>query len=235
MPDQKSLPSRQILLAADREELVERIELLQAELQRRMDVEEELLHVNLQKGTASLQTQVEEASRRFKVAQQELEAFRLEILQAEGDPAAQTPRPYIYEDLSAPPQEGPDRSQLRSLLQTFRRLRDERDRLRQEVEQSKVEVVELRDAAQREKVRAEKGAAEIATLGVTVADLDIARGRLLQEVEAARADVERLKAEADRPVCSPPPVAPPEPETRAPAPASGEVASLKEHLAEVQA
>src|SRR6185295_1289669 len=165
MPDQKSLPSRQILLAADREELVERIELLQAELQRRMDVEEELLHVNLQKGTASLQTQVEEASRRFKVAQQELEAFRLEILQAEGDPAAQTPRPYIYEDLSAPPQEGPDRSQLRSLLAVFRRLRDERDRLKQDVDKARSEI----DA---HKSRADKATAELAASGVGAATLD---------------------------------------------------------------
>src|SRR5262245_13422235 len=121
MPEQKNdvrgvPPSRQILLAADKEELVEQIELLQVELQRRMEVEEEILHVNLQKGTASLQSQVEEASRRFKVAQQELEAFRLEILREEGDPAGQAPRAYIYEDLSAPPQEGPDRSTLRSLL-----------------------------------------------------------------------------------------------------------------------
>src|SRR4029077_16454234 len=139
MPDQKRevsavSPSRQLLLAADKEELVQRIETLQADLQRRMELEEEILHQSLQKGTASLQSQVEEASRRFKVAQQELEAFRLEILQAEGDPAAQAPPPYIYEDLSAPPQEGPDRSHLRSLLATFRRLRDDRDRLKQEVE-----------------------------------------------------------------------------------------------------
>src|ERR1041385_3631503 len=107
MPDQKSDPSlsRQILLSADREELIEKIELLQGELQRRMDAEEEHLHMNLQRGTASLQAQVEEASRRFKAAQQELEAFRLEILQAEGDLASAAPRPYIYEDLSRPPQE----------------------------------------------------------------------------------------------------------------------------------
>src|SRR2546421_12599819 len=103
MPDQKSDPrgaasphlSRQILLSADREELIEKIEILQAELQRRMDAEEELLHANLQRGTASLQSQVEEASRRFRTAQQELEAFRLEVLQAEGDPVQAAPRPYI--------------------------------------------------------------------------------------------------------------------------------------------
>src|ERR1041384_2339690 len=134
MPDQKNvLPSRQILLASDKDELVERIEFLQAELQRRMDAEEEAVHANFQKGTASLQAQVEEASRRFKVAQQELEAFRLEILQAEGDPAGNVPRPYIYEDLNEPPTEGPDRNQLRSLLAAFRRLRDERDRLKRDL------------------------------------------------------------------------------------------------------
>jgi hypothetical protein len=73
MPDQKqdarsASPSRQILLSADKEELVGVIETLQADLQRRMEVEEEILHLNLQRGTASLQSQVEEASRRFKVA-----------------------------------------------------------------------------------------------------------------------------------------------------------------------
>ena len=60
MPDQKqdarsASPSRQILLAADKEELVGVIETLQADLQRRMEVEEEILHLNLQRGTASLQ------------------------------------------------------------------------------------------------------------------------------------------------------------------------------------
>src|SRR6185295_20030731 len=187
MPDQKSLPSRQILLAADREELVERIELLQAELQRRMDVEEELLHVNLQKGTASLQTQVEEASRRFKVAQQELEAFRLEILQAEGDPAAQTPRPYIYEDLSAPPQEGPDRSQLRSLLATFRRLRDDRDRLKLEVETARADATKARSEVEGHKTRAEKVVAELAVSGATTAAFDALESKLRKDLEAAQA------------------------------------------------
>lgn len=200
MPDQKKdvreiPPSRQILLAADKEELVERIESLQADLQRRMELEEEVLHQSLQKGTASLQAQVEEASRRFKVAQQELEAFRLEILQAEGDPAALSPRPYVYEDLSAPPQEGPDRSQLRSLLATFRRLRDERDRLKQEIDKAREDADKARAEVVHEKSRTERAAAELSTLGVTIADLETAQARLRQELEAARAEAERLKSQ----------------------------------------
>lgn len=193
MPDQKRevsgiSPSRQILLAADKEELVERIETLQADLQRRMELEEEILHQSLQKGTASLQSQVEEASRRFKVAQQELEAFRLEILQAEGDPAAQAPRPYIYEDLAAPPQEGPDRSQLRSLLAVFRRLRDERDRLKKEVEASRADA---------DKARAEKAAAELAAVGVPSAELDAVQEQLRRELGDVRAQLEKSRAETE--------------------------------------
>lgn len=190
-------PSRQILLAADKEELVTRIEALQVDLQRRMDVEEEILHLNLQKGTASLQAQVEEASRRFKVAQQELDAFRLEILQAEGDPSGQAARPYIYEDLSAPPQEGPDRSQLRSLLAVFRRLRDERDRLKQETGQTSQAMAALQSEAQAATLRAEKSGAEISTMAVTIADFEVSQGRLKQEALAAQAeaDAQRLRAE----------------------------------------
>ncbi|RPH38773.1 MAG: hypothetical protein EHM91_13375, partial [Planctomycetota bacterium] len=185
MPDQKqdarsASPSRQILLAADKEELVGVIETLQADLARRMEVEEEILHLNLQRGTASLQSQVEEASRRFKVAQQELEAFRLEILREEGDPAGQAPRPYIYEDLSAPPQEGPDRNTLRSLLASFRRLRDDRDRLKLEVE------------------RAATDKAEVAKLGSTIAELEAAGNRLKQELDAARAELQQLRDEVAR-------------------------------------
>lgn len=244
MPESKSdprtgaLPSRQILLSADKEELVERIESLQADLQRRMDLEEELLHLNLQKGTASLQAQVEEASRRFKVAQQELEAFRLEILQAEGNPAAQAPRPYIYEDLSAPPREGPDRSQLRGLLAAFRRLRDERDRLRQESEAARKESEQLRGDLAAEKTRAEKAAAELATLGVAVADFESAQTRLRGEIEAARAEIEQLRAQAERkpePVAAAPAPAP----SPLPAPApriepSPDLAALKSELHEAE-
>lgn len=227
MPEQKNgvrspLPSRQVLLAADKEELVERIESLQADLQRRMDVEEEILHAGLQKGTASLQSQVEEASRRFKIAQQELEAFRLEILRDEGDPAGQAPRPYIYEDLSAPPQEGPDRSTLRSLLASFRRLRDERDRLKREIEQAKDDTT-----------RADKAAAEIATLGVTVADLETAQTRLRQELEAARAEADRLRAEnaQEKPAPAAPAPAPAAPAAPANPP---ELESLKHEVAELE-
>jgi hypothetical protein len=228
MPEPKSdlkspLPSRQILLAADKEELVERIESLQADLQRRMEVEEEILHLNLQKGTASLQTQVEEASRRFKVAQQELEAFRLEILQSEGDASAQAPRPYIYEDLSAPPQEGPDRNQLRGLLAAFRRLRDDRDRLKQEVERARGETAELRGEQGALQARAEKAAAELATLGVTVADLEVAESRLRQELETSRSEAERLRGEAG--------------ERRAPEPRAdaSELAQAKRELSDLEA
>src|SRR6185503_4624670 len=197
MPDPKnevrSLPSREILLAADKWELVERIETLQADLQRRMELEEEILHQSLQKGTASLQSQVEEASRRFKVAQQELEAFRLEILQAEGDPAGQAPRPYIYEDLSAPPQEGPDRSQRRSLLATFRRLRDERDRLKQEVDQTRGDADKARGEIEAYKSRAEKATAELAVSGATAAAFDAMESKLRKDLEAAQAELQRLR------------------------------------------
>jgi predicted nucleic acid-binding Zn-ribbon protein len=207
MPDSKS-DARQLLLATDKGELVERIEFLQAELQRRMDVEEELVHANFQRGTASLQSQVEEASRRFRAAQQELEAFRLEILRSEGDPSAGTPRPYIYEDLSAPPTEGPSRDELRGLLAAFRRLRDDRDRNRRELEQARKDLGS-------EKVRAEKAAAELATAGVSIADFQVAQNRLRQEIEDARAEIERLRAEgtrapvaeATRPAPAPEPVA----------------------------
>ena len=185
MPDQKQdarsiSPSRQILLSADKEELVGVIETLQADLQRRMEVEEEILHLNLQRGPASLQSQVEEASRRFKVAQQELEAFRLEILSEEGDPAAKAPRPYIYEDLSAPPQEGPDRNTLRSLLASFRRLRDDRDRMKLEVERAAADKVEA------------------AKLGSTIAELEAEGKRLKQELDAALAELQTLRNEVIR-------------------------------------
>jgi hypothetical protein len=208
MPDQKKdvrevPPSRQILLATDKEDLVERVELLQSELQRRMDLEEEVLHQSLQKGTASLQAQVEEASRRFKVAQEELEAFRLEILQAEGDPAAQAPRPYIYEDLSAPPQEGPDRSQLRSLLATFRRLRDDRDRLKKEVEQARYDAQKSRGEMEAHKTRADKAIADLAASGVSAATLDAIEKKFRQEVEDARAEVQRLRILKSEPSPSP--------------------------------
>jgi hypothetical protein len=190
MPDQKhdvksASASRQILLAADKDELVGIIETLQADLQKRMEVEEEILHLNLQRGTASLQSQVEEASRRFKVAQQELEAFRLEILNEEGDPAGQAPRPYIYEDLSAPPQEGPDRNTLRSLLASFRRLRDDRDRLKGEVERAAADKV---DASR---------------LRAAVGELEAAGTRLKQELDAARAELQRLRDEISREKAAP--------------------------------
>src|SRR5262245_56202428 len=202
MPDQKhdvrgSSPSRQILLAADKEELVGIIETLQADLQKRMEVEEEILHLNLQRGTASLQSQVEEASRRFKVAQQELEAFRLEILREEGDPAGKTPRPYIYEDLSAPPEEGPDRNTLRSLLASFRRLRDDRDRLKVEIERARTD-----------KAHAEKAALEAARLVGVVAELEAAGARLKQDLDLAGAELQRLRDEVARE--KPAPAAPPE-------------------------
>ena len=210
MPDQKKdvrevPPSRQILLAADKEQLVERIEALQADLQRRMELEEEILHQSLQKGTASLQSQVEEASRRFKFAQQELEAFRLEILQAEGDPAAQTPRPYIYEDLSAPPQEGPDRSQLRSLLATFRRLRDDRDRLKLEVETARADATKARSEVEGHKTRAEKVVAELAVSGATTAAFDALESKLRKDLEAAQAELQRLRDRKLEPAPAPAP------------------------------
>src|SRR5436190_21205054 len=94
-PPSSDLPSRQHLLAADKEELIDRLESMARELQRRFDMEEEILHVNFQKGTASLQTQVEEASRRFRVAQQELEAFRVEIMESEGTERG-APRPCVF-------------------------------------------------------------------------------------------------------------------------------------------
>jgi chromosome segregation ATPase len=228
MADPKSDPSsaslsRQILLSADREELIEKIELLQGELQRRMDAEEELLHLNLQRGTASLQSQVEEASRRFKAAQAELEAFRLEILQAEGDPAGAA-RPYIYEDLSRPPQEGPKRSELRGLLAAFRRLRDDRDRQKRESEAARNELAA-------EKAKGEKAASELATLAVAAADFEVTKSRLHQEIEAARAEIheqrseiDRRRTELDRPAASPPP-----------APASqDELARLKSEVADLE-
>jgi len=225
MPDQKSDPraslSRQILLSADREELIEKIELLQGDLQRRMDAEEELLHLNLQRGTASLQSQVEEASRRFKVAQQELEAFRLEILQSEGDPAANAPRPYIYEDLTRPPKEGPDRNELRGLLAAFRRLRDDRDRQKKDAEGARNELAA-------ERARSEKASAEAATMGVTAADFEVTRSRLRQEIDAARAELAEARVEIDRLRGQKPAEAPRPPQNE------GEVASLRNELAEVE-
>jgi predicted nucleic acid-binding Zn-ribbon protein len=227
MPDQKS-DARQHLLNTEKEELVERIEFLQAELQRRMDVEEEQLHANFQRGTASLQSQVEEASRRFQAAQQELEAFRLEVLRSEGDSSAGSPRPYIYEDLSAPPTEGPNRDELRGLLAAFRRLRDDRDRHKRELEQARKELGS-------ETSRAEKAAAELATLGVSVADFQLAQDRLRQEIEEARAEIDRLRQEAERV-----PVPPPAPET-APAPLAAparrdpsDVAALRSELSDLE-
>jgi hypothetical protein len=230
MPDQKSdvraaLPSRQILLASDKEELVGIIEALQIDLQRRMDVEEEILHASLQKGTASLQSQVEEASRRFKIAQQELDAFRLEILRDEGDPAGLAPRPYIYEDLTAPPQEGPDRSTLRSLLTSFRRLRDERDRLKSEVEQKKSEPAEKIVEKVVETVEVDKSAP-------LVAELEATQKRLQQELDEALAEAERIRAEKTKEVFVPPTA----PDDRGPAPApvadrSEEVAALRSEVA----
>ena len=216
MPDQKRevpavLPSRQILLAADKEELIQRIETLQADLQKRMELEEEILHQSLQKGTASLQSQVEEASRRFKVAQQELEAFRLEILQAEGDPAAQAPRPYIYEDLSAPPQEGPDRSQLRSLLATFRRLRDDRDRLKREVDTARADADKARSEVEGHKTRAEKATAELAVSGATAAAFDAMESKLRRDLEAAQAELQRLRDRKPEPAPAPAPALAPAP------------------------
>lgn len=190
--------SRQALQAADREELIERIEALQADLQRRMDTEEEILHLNLQKGTASLQSQVEEASQRFRVAQQELEAFRLEVLDAAGDPAGKAPRPYVFEDLSAPPQEGPQRSALRGILSVFRRLRDERDRFRDDLGIAQAEAARLSGELAAEQLRREKAAAELSTLGVSAADLDVVQKQLRQETEAARAEADRLREELAR-------------------------------------
>src|SRR5205823_4922992 len=124
-------------------------------------------------------------------AQQELEAFRLEVLQAEGDPVQAAPRPYIYEDLSAPPREGPDRNELRGLLAAFRRLRDDRDRLKRESEQARGDLAA-------ERARSEKAAAELATLGVGAADFEVTQSRLRQEIDAERAEIEKLRAEIDR-------------------------------------
>lgn len=156
-------PSRQTLLSADKEDLVERIE--------------------------SLQSQLEEASRRSKAARQELEAFRVEILRDEGGPAGEAARPYVYEDLGALPQDWPDRAQLRGLLAAYRRLRDTRDQLKLEIEQ-----------ARNQPSNAEKTAAEIAKLGSAVADVELTRlqgelARIGQQTENAKAEIEKLNGE----------------------------------------
>src|ERR1043166_2600234 len=95
------LPPRGDLLASEKEDLVDRLESMARELQRRLDAEEEILHLNFQKGTASLQAQVEEVSRRYRTAQQELDAFRAEILASEEADRA-TPRAFVFENLEAP-------------------------------------------------------------------------------------------------------------------------------------
>jgi hypothetical protein len=137
------LPTREELLAENKEELVERAESLARELQQRMELEEEILHLNFQKGTASLQSQVEEASRRYRTAQQELEIFRAEILGAEEDPGRMAPRPFLFENLDEPSVSGSDPVQLRALMAVFRRLRDDRERLQREVDLGRGEVERL--------------------------------------------------------------------------------------------
>jgi chromosome segregation ATPase len=181
MPEQKDvshpatervvLPTREQLLAEGKEELILHVESLARELQRREELEEEILHLNFQEGTASLQAQVEEASRRFRVAQQEIEAFRAEILAAEEDPGRMAPRPFVFVNLEATPSGTSDPSQLRSLLTVFRRLRGDRDRLLQEADRARGEAGLLRKDLEDEQARSAKRAEEASSLQAQITAL----------------------------------------------------------------
>jgi hypothetical protein len=79
-----------------------------------------------------------------------------------------------------------------------------------------------------EQTRTEKAVAELATLGVAVADFEVAQSRLRQEIETSRAEAERLRGELE--------LAKPGNGTRAPAPVKdeSELSKLKSDLADVE-
>src|SRR2546422_4598328 len=197
MPEQKDVerpervipPKHEELLGAEKEELVERVEALARELQRRMDLEEEILHLNFQKGTASLQAQVEEASRRYRVAQQELEAFRAEVLNAEDGPGRMEPKPFVFENLEGAPAERSDPSQLRALLSVFRRLRGDRDRLQQELERARKEVEQACAHLEEERSRCAKAVEESSASSTRTAALQADHERLERTLFESQAEL----------------------------------------------
>jgi chromosome segregation ATPase len=207
MREHKAARSRAELLETNKNELIERVEGLQRQLQLKSELEEEALHKKFEEGTASLQAQVEDLRKRHQTAASEATGLRTSLEEARRDTARVKAQIPVLEAKAEEARELSARledlqsthdaalTQLRAAQREGERLAEDRDRIEQEAEASVSRAEKLESSladAQSKHRGAEKARGDLVA---QILELQSRIEALQQEVNTYRGDAVKQRSE----------------------------------------
>jgi DNA repair exonuclease SbcCD ATPase subunit len=187
MKEHRAVKTGAQLLEADKNELVERVEALQRELELKSELEEERLHKKFAEGTASMQKQVEEVKRRAEATGRELENLRVENARLEA--TLQAEREKVARLRETEPR-------LEAALKDIQDLNRQNARYQTELEGAGKRLNELESELEREQSRlreAEHARTEMVEQVLKLQARGVDAAKSSKELESARAQLARAE------------------------------------------